>query len=82
MTNENGKALRLFKLHCQRGNLPIRAQRLLDVKYLLRIGGFVLLYELMQIGAKRVRRTLRWRGHGLDYRAFHPFKKFQSFQTF
>jgi hypothetical protein len=52
MTNENGKALRLFELHRQRGNLPLRAQRLLDVQNFLRIGSFVLFDELMQIGAK------------------------------
>ena len=43
MTNQKRKALRFFELHRERGNLPLRAQRLLDVQYLLRIGGFVLL---------------------------------------
>ena len=42
MTNENGKALRLFELHRQRSNFPLRAQRLFYVNHFLRIGALVL----------------------------------------
>src|SRR6266850_189410 len=41
MTNENGKALRLFELHRERGDFPFGAQRLVDVKNFLGIRRFV-----------------------------------------
>src|SRR6266508_86169 len=42
MTNENGKALRLFELHRQRSNFQLHAQRLFYVNHFLRIGALVL----------------------------------------
>ena len=43
MTNQNGKALRLFELHGQRGDFPFGAQSSVNVKNFLGIRRFVLL---------------------------------------
>ncbi len=59
--NQQRKAVRLFQLHCQRGNFPLSIERLLDVQHFIRIRSLVLLYETMKVRAERSAGTRRSR---------------------